>query len=610
MPRAIELMRKWKIHAAIAAIGVGFSATAWATLAPVSGDSYINSASPNGKNGTAANLQVSSTESALFNFNINTLPTGVIGMDVEKATLILWVNKVTGSGTVTLYPVTSLWDEATVTFNSAPGVGASIGTSSTLGSASNGQYLVFDVTAQARSWVDAGSSNGFMLKGTGAGFNVLLDSKENAGVPALLDVTLWAEGPPGPAGPRGAVGSPGPTGSMGPAGATGAAGPAGPQGPAGATGSTGAAGAAGPQGAPGVTGTDGKTIRSGTIDPTSADGIDGDFYLNTASSQLFGPKASGAWPAIGVPLVGPQGAPGPAGVEGTPGAQGPQGPAGPIGGQGPAGPAGSPGPQGPQGPSGLTGAQGSQGPAGTQGPTGAQGVAGPPGPPGPPSNYSVVVDINNNLVPFGWNELMGSYTLTNSEGIVARAASFTNTSIIKPGEQVIRQVLFISGGGQLYFTTAGCAGDVGYVAGGGLIYSAGNGIATLDAPGMVNTPVTFSFWRYDMTTPPKSTNLSFASLRSPNGTCQNNPTAPSSVLTMNRGASLTFLNALWPVEVASGAAFVNACVPANPCTGPPSTSCAAGVRTTYPNPGTCSPVASGTFSCSYPPTSVFVGTCP
>jgi hypothetical protein len=62
---------------------------------------------------------------------------------------------------------------------------------------------------------------------------------------------------------------------------------------------------AGIQGDTGAAGTDGRTILSGAVDPTT-EGADGDFYINTASSTLFGPKASGTWPA-GVALIGADG---------------------------------------------------------------------------------------------------------------------------------------------------------------------------------------------------------------------------------------------------------------------------------------------------------------
>jgi hypothetical protein len=65
---------------------------------------------------------------------------------------------------------------------------------------------------------------------------------------------------------------------------------------------------AGIQGDTGAAGADGRTILSGAVDPTT-EGADGDFYINTASSTLFGPKASGTWPA-GVALIGADGADG------------------------------------------------------------------------------------------------------------------------------------------------------------------------------------------------------------------------------------------------------------------------------------------------------------
>jgi hypothetical protein len=60
-------------------------------------------------------------------------------------------------------------------------------------------------------------------------------------------------------------------------------------------------------GADGAPGADGRTILSGTVDPTT-EGEDGDFYINTATTTLFGPK-NVTWPT-GVSLVGPAGADG------------------------------------------------------------------------------------------------------------------------------------------------------------------------------------------------------------------------------------------------------------------------------------------------------------
>ncbi|MBI5219967.1 MAG: tail fiber domain-containing protein [Bacteroidia bacterium] len=97
----------------------------------------------------------------------------------------------------------------------------------------------------------------------------------------------------------------------------------GQQGPQGIAGANGTNGADGTNGTNGINGTDGKTILSGTIYPTS-EGLDGDFYINTTTNQIFGPKTEGAWGA-GTSLIGPQGTQGSQGIQGEQGLQGIQG---------------------------------------------------------------------------------------------------------------------------------------------------------------------------------------------------------------------------------------------------------------------------------------------
>lgn len=69
----------------------------------------------------------------------------------------------------------------------------------------------------------------------------------------------------------------------------------------------------GPQGNPGA---DGNTILYGSSDPTAGLGVNGNFFINTATHFMFGPKAGGAWPA-GTSLIGPTGPQGPAGAPGS-----------------------------------------------------------------------------------------------------------------------------------------------------------------------------------------------------------------------------------------------------------------------------------------------------
>jgi len=174
-----------------------------------------------------------------------------------------------------------------------------------------------------------------------------------------------------------------------------------------------------------------NTILNGKGAPKISVGIDGDFYIDTRSLLIYGPKKKGRWPVptnlqgptgpIGNPgksgndgktitststTSGPQGAQGPAGPKGeagspgASGAPGPVGPAGKDGAQGSTGPAGASGAQGPAGPkgeAGSLGASGAQGPAGPAGKDGAQGSTGPAGatgaqgPAGP--SEVIVVDI-------------------------------------------------------------------------------------------------------------------------------------------------------------------------------------------------------------------------
>ncbi len=73
------------------------------------------------------------------------------------------------------------------------------------------------------------------------------------------------------------------------------------------TGAAGAAGAAGVAGATGATGPAGKSTLNGTSGPTSADGNVGDFFINTSTNKIYGPKTAGGWPSTGISMVGTAG---------------------------------------------------------------------------------------------------------------------------------------------------------------------------------------------------------------------------------------------------------------------------------------------------------------
>ena len=153
-----------------------------------------------------------------------------------------------------------------------------------------------------------------------------------------------------------------------------------------------------------------NTVLNGKGAPSNTLGINGDFYIDTRSLLISGPKTKGKWPtprslqgsngingtdgrngtdaknvstasSVAGP-AGPQGERGERGIDGVAGASGVAGVAGSSGATGAAGatgPAGS-GSTGAQGPSGSSGTNGTNGSAGGTGLTGARGETGTVGP--------------------------------------------------------------------------------------------------------------------------------------------------------------------------------------------------------------------------------------
>lgn len=134
-----------------------------------------------------------------------------------------------------------------------------------------------------------------------------------------------------------------------------------------------------------------NTILNGTNPPTKTIGINGDFYIDTKTLNIYGPKKNNAWP---LPISlrgsagtdGKTGTPGVAGTDGktitntstssgSTGATGATGSTGATGATGSAGSSGSAGPAGPPGPAGSTGATGAAGASGAAGVSGVTTVS-------------------------------------------------------------------------------------------------------------------------------------------------------------------------------------------------------------------------------------------
>ncbi len=372
-----RLWMKWAVAAAAALA----ASSAYATEAVVSGDTYVSSSYPANNFGYQSNLHVNSTSTALIVFDLSSVPSATASSQISKATLWLYVNRISSSGAVSLKPVTSAWSELAVIYNTIPALGSVMATFTPTVAQ---QFVAVDVTSLVQGWVTTPSSNYGIALSTASG-SILFDSKENGETShvAKLDITLVNQGSQGAQGPQGATGAPGATGPQGLQGTVGATGATG------ATGSSGPVGATGPQGSP-------VTFRGAwNIGSTYAIGDtvseSGNSYIAIAAGTAEDPATDVGLGTSGTywALLAKKGDAGDVGATGSAGAVGPQGLQGPTGATGAAGPqgqqglTGATGSQGPQGTVGATGATGSSGPVGDVGATGSTGAVGPQGSQGP-----------------------------------------------------------------------------------------------------------------------------------------------------------------------------------------------------------------------------------
>ena len=137
-----------------------------------------------------------------------------------------------------------------------------------------------------------------------------------------------------------------------------------------------------------------NTILHGIGAPSASAGINGDFYIDLGTYNIYGPKILGKWPSP-VSLKGSAGAQGPVGPQGAAGKTtehatnvssqtvvGPVGTQGEKGAKGESGPSGPAGVAGAQGAAGVQGLKGDKGDKGEKGDAGSAGTSGFPGSPG------------------------------------------------------------------------------------------------------------------------------------------------------------------------------------------------------------------------------------
>ncbi len=311
--------------------------------APPTADTFSYSASPSTNYGTYQNMIVergSANAAAYMKFNLSTVPAGAT---VAKATLRLYVDAVSTSGSFDVFQLNGGWTESGLTYNNAPALGTSATGNHpvTITATSLNQFVVIDITPLVQSWLNGSvANNGVALSPTTNGF-FSFDAKEASNSSHQPELEVALTGPAGSQGPQGPQGPQGLTGGQGPQGQNGATGP---QGPIGITGGQGPAGTNGAEGQ-GFTFT-GAWNYDMYYNPYYVVTYNGSTYFAIVAIPPFGPTPDNYAGWILMASVGATG------QAGSPGATGPLGPTGAQGNPGLAGPQGFPGAQGPTGPQG------------------------------------------------------------------------------------------------------------------------------------------------------------------------------------------------------------------------------------------------------------------
>jgi len=230
-------------------IVAGLPAPAMAGLARLTDDAHVSQSARTSNFGAAPTLLVQgpgpTAGQTYLRFDLTTLPAATRGAAVVRAMLRLWVSRVVRGGMLDVHSAHGAWTEELLIAANAPGPDREVVTGIPIAPRDRQSFLVVDVTALVRAWLDGTLENhGLVLTANAAGVSVEFDSKENTGTghEPELEITLGAAGPPGPAGPAGEAGPAGPPGVPGPPGAPGPPGPPGPESVASAPMSTGTLG--------------------------------------------------------------------------------------------------------------------------------------------------------------------------------------------------------------------------------------------------------------------------------------------------------------------------------------------------------------------------------
>src|SRR5262249_29536353 len=146
-------------------------------------------------------IRVTPTANGFGRFNLaSTVPSWACSVEIDKATLLLWVKSLDNPGYVDVGLNTNDWSASSLTWSNQPY--ASYYKSVQVTTA--GQYVVIDMTEAVRAWVNrmntaSGECNGVSMEDFGVTLTanpqsparVVFDSRAAGGVPPVIDITLF-----------------------------------------------------------------------------------------------------------------------------------------------------------------------------------------------------------------------------------------------------------------------------------------------------------------------------------------------------------------------------------------------------------------------------------
>src|SRR5580704_7523805 len=159
---------------------------------------------------------VNQNQVAYIQFNLSVFPANLTPAQIQKATLVLWVENGGNPGTVSVCQVSSAWFADTITGANAPSCTNTPMYSFSVSTAQlrQGSFVEVDITPMVQSWYNGIPNYGILLApgATAAvagnnGVNIQFASMEaNSGYPPVLDLVLQNQGPQGPTGGIGPAG--------------------------------------------------------------------------------------------------------------------------------------------------------------------------------------------------------------------------------------------------------------------------------------------------------------------------------------------------------------------------------------------------------------------